>query len=731
MKAVFNFKPAICLLLLLCSLYQFCAGKQVLIKQDDLQFHVNQTAYVVASPKTQLQKKIVYRLTDYMGKVLRVPVKTVATIAGVPANKPAIILLLGYKNVSVPQKVKDSREGYALQTKKINTHTVIIANGTTDLGLKHAIQQIIIASEQHAPGLVIPALNAAESPWIPKREWTLCGWSPNLVRGVFSNPNADKRSNVWLYSTKQVGNYVDMYDAFGFSGGQLMETASNYAVLGSPDAIRGKLKEYAAALKNNGQNVTLWVWAAQFEKYGWVDNNVTYTPEKGYTAFTDPKVRATFERYYNGYAEMAPYTDMLITHFYDPGSLTNRADVFSYMHLIDDKFKAVNPKVQLGVDFWASPSDSAYMRQLIDNGFKDAYLLESGMPHWYPGNKREKLHTVAKNNNIKMGVWSWHGVERETDQFPAMHVNAQVLSSFYRQIHDGAAKIWPISYWSEMDAYHLSNIFSMYASAQLLWNPNRNPDELLREVAYGIYGPFNGPKVLKALMLIQDVRSGSDWDTYWSYKGRLPYTFGTENPVNDKNRAMAALNDLVNMQTDTNFVVKFPLPFPPSAFIEIMIPHLRQIEAYADFRIKEKAIRQAAANGADKSTLTNMAADAWQPIPEYNTWVGTLGQVESVAQDRMMRLLAKDLDIKVHTPAYIVHRDADRFMQKIETYQRRSVTPVKFKSNDAIGKSEFYYWPAEKFDESISFLLAAGSIEKTGDDTTYQLTDWKEYSKQQ
>lgn len=724
MKTVIFCRAAIFALLL----QQFAYAKTgTAVNADKLAFDANKTAYIVATTKTDLQKRVVYRLADYMTKVLHAYVKVVPGIQQVPANKPAIVLILGFKNISISQKIKNSREGYALRTKMLGSHPVITANATTELGLSHAVQQIITASEQHAPGLVIPALNADESPWIPKREFTLCGWSPNLVRGIFSNPNADKRPNIWLYSTRQVGNYVDMYNAFGFSGGQLMETASSYAILGSTDAIRSKLKDYARALKKNGQDVTLWVWAAQFDKYGWVDNTVKYVPAKGYTAFTDPEVRASFERYYNGYAEMAPYTDMLITHFYDPGSLTNRADVVSYMHLIDDKFKAVNPKVQFGVDFWAAPSDSAYMRQLIDNGFKDAYLLESGMPNWYPGNKRERLHTTAKNNNIKMGVWSWHGVERETDQYPTMHVNARVLSSFYRQIHDGAAKIWPVSYWSEMDAYHLSNIFSMYASAQLLWNPYRNPDDLLREIAYGIYGPLNGPKVLKALLLIQDVRSGNDWDTYWSYKGRAPYIFGTENPAEDKEHAAEVLLDLTNMKMDTKYVVKFPLPFPPATFIDIMIPHLRQIEAFADFRIKEKAIRDAAASGTDKSTLTQMAVDAWQPILEYNTWIGTFGQVEAVVQDRMMRKLAKDLDITIHPPGWLMHRDADRFLQKIETYQRRSATPVKFKSNDAIGKSEFY-WPADKIDESIAILLSTGSIEKV-DDNTYQLADWKEYCK--
>ncbi|MEJ7912900.1 MAG: hypothetical protein WKF70_07080 [Chitinophagaceae bacterium] len=425
---------------------------------------------------------------------------------------------------------------------------------------------------------------------------------------------------------------------------------------------------------------------------------------------------------------MAPYTNLLITHFYDPGSLRDRADVFNYMRLLQEKFKAINPKVKLGVDFWASDSDSAYMKQLIDNGFGNALLLESGMPHLYPRGKREALHYEAKRQNIKMGIWGWHTVERESDQYPKMHVNAQVLSNFYKQIQNGVDKIQHLQYWSEMEAYHLSNIFSMYASAQLLWNPNRGTDELLGEISEGIWGTENGSKVLKALTLIQDVRSGSTWDTYWSYKGRMPYLFGSEDPANDKQRAQALLHDLVEMKIDTSFIPKFPLPFQPSVFLEIIIPNLRQIQAFTDFRLQEKAIREAVKKGLSKEELTKLAAEAWKPIPQYNTWIGTFGQGESRVQEAMMRQLAKDIGVKITPPGWLVHRDADRFPQRIQTLQRRSAKPVKFKADDAIGKGEFY-WTVEKIQESIDALVETGSLKKL-EDNTYELANLEEYMPQ-
>jgi len=457
-----------------------------------IEFRRGVSPYIVARPASALEKKVVARLADYLCKVIGKPVKIVASLGLVPAKVPVIILSSGKQSFDKITISDQSSEAFVLDTRVINSHSVVIAMGNTALGMKHAVQRLIIKSEQRKEGLVIPSLHLSESPWIPKREWTLCPWAPELVRGVFNNPNADKRLNVWLYSDQQIADYADMFDAFGFSGCQLMETVASYSILGSAEAFQDRELKFARAIRSNGQDITLWVWAAQFNDYGWFDPDVTYTPQKGNTAFSDPQVRAGFEKYYNGYARMAPYVDMLITHFYDPGSLKDRDDVFNYMRLLLKKFRVKNPQVKLGVDFWASDSDSAYMKQLIDNGFSDALLLESSMPHLYPPGKREKLHEEARKRNLEMGVWGWHTAEIETDQNPMMHVNAQLLKHFYQQIKNGVDKIQPLSYWSEMEAYHLNNIFTMYAASQLLWNPDRDPDEILAEIAEGIWGCHTG-----------------------------------------------------------------------------------------------------------------------------------------------------------------------------------------------------------------------------------------------
>lgn len=687
-----------------------------------VQFPLGESPYIVATSKTELQKHIIERLAVYLGKVLHKSTIIVSDIKEVPATSPAIILAIGNQKllpgIKVPQS---SPEAFILETLTTNSHAVVIAIGNTELGLKRAVQRLVLKSEQRTPGLVIPELHLSESPWIARREWAIVPWIPEQVRGTFYNSNGDKRQNIWLYSDQQTADYVEMFDWFGFNGCQLLETPVGYEALGSPEAFQDRELRFARFNRENGQNVSLWVWAAQFNDYGWSDPEVTYTPAKGQTAFTDSKVRTAFEKYYNSYARMAPYVDLLIAHFYDPGSLTNREDVFNYLHLLKDKFKAKNPNIKLGVDFWAAGSYSEYMQQLIKNGFGDALLLEMSMPNVYAAGKRESLHEEAAKQNLKLGMWGWYMTEYESDQLPSMYVNAKLLKNFYQTIKNGVQKIYPLTYWSEMEASHLDDIFSMYAAGQLLWNPDRNPDEILKEIADGIWGPRNGPLILEVLKLIQDVRSGATWNTFW---WRSPeYRLGTDRPADDLRRAEKALARLENMRTDSSYVPKFPLPFPPATFVELMIPHLMQIKFFAEFRVKIAAIREAAKKGTSKVDLTKLANEAWQPIPEYSTWIGTFGQPEAKMQGELMEKLGKDLSIEVKPPAWVLYRDTNRFLQGLQDVQRNHFDQVKFRAENS---GATFQWSVEKVNECVNMLIRDGALSKL-ENGKYSLSNWEEY----
>lgn len=148
---------------------------------------------------------------------------------------------------------------------------MLILRGATDRRLKRAVQRLIIASRQEDGGLSFPDAALAGKPWIPQREWALCPWAPQHVRGVFLNPYADNRMDIWQSGDMQLARYVDLFDWLGFSGVQLIETTYNWGVMGSADAYHAPLLRIARDARLDGQDVTLWVWGAEVTSYEWRD----------------------------------------------------------------------------------------------------------------------------------------------------------------------------------------------------------------------------------------------------------------------------------------------------------------------------------------------------------------------------------------------------------------------------------------------------------------------------
>jgi hypothetical protein len=107
------------------------------------------------------------------------------------------------------------------------------------------------------------------------------------------------------------------------------------------------------------------------------------------------------------------------------------------------------------------------------------------------------------------------------------------------------------------------------------------------------------------------------------------------------------------------------------------------------------------------------------------TWVGTFGQPEAATQEKILKQLAQELGIQVQSPAWLVYRDADRLLQRIQNVQRGQATPWIFKASDKRLWSEFY-WPPEKGANRVKKLIDEALLERVGDDT-YQLSNWEDY----
>ena len=566
--------------------------------------------------------------------------------------------------------------------------------------------------------------------WINVREYAICPWRPGFVRGQFYNPFANKDADIYGYSEEEIDLYVQMMGELGFTGVQILNTCYTWSTFGSIDDAQEKIRQIAKAAKKHGQTVTLWVWAAQFSAYGWVDPDFLKSKDAYFGtypggAYEDEETFRLFDRYYTKYAELAPYVDRLISHYFDPGALSDYNDVIKFNKLLEKKFLAANPNMKFGIDTWGNPrfADALIANQSDLPGYM---MLELTLPA--SAASRTEFRNKAKQNGFESGVWGWYTAEYETDQMAGMSVNAKVLKSVYRQMRSDADHAGIPVYWSEMSATHIYNIFTMYAAAQLLIDPERDPDELLLEIAEMVFGAKYKEQIFEVLSLIQDARSGDSWDTYWWT--RADYI------LKSKNRQIAHWNDILvraekaeyllqHLKENADFTPSIPLPKSPAVMIGMILPHVMQIKQYARFRIDFDKLNTMQQEGSSQEELAAFLHEIYNPIPDFDTWVGVFGQPEQRAQTELVEAFCKTAKIDFPARESMISENARRTLDRMRVLQRSSQDRMSFHFPKMLSNHLDMSELQTQF--VIERLLHDGVVARDG--SNYVLVDWETHAR--
>src|SRR5882762_8683891 len=102
-----------------------------------IQFRHGRAAHVVATPATPLEKRVVERLGAYLQAVTGAPPRILVSVADAPADQPVIVL--GKSPGSHP-------ESFTINTDGSGRNARITLSGSTDRGLKRAVQKLILKS---------------------------------------------------------------------------------------------------------------------------------------------------------------------------------------------------------------------------------------------------------------------------------------------------------------------------------------------------------------------------------------------------------------------------------------------------------------------------------------------------------------------------------------------------------------------------------------------------------
>ena len=354
----------------------------------------------------------------------------------------------------------------------------------------------------------IPENVVEQEAWIEEREAIVTLWNLNFARGTYLDSDVSTKTNILDFTEEQIYEYVKMLKFCGFTGVQVTEMCSTWAATDGYEAGHEKLRMIADAAHSMDMKFTMWVWGAEFADAGWVDDEVMNFYGSGDFARNDPAVPPIFDKYYSIYAELADCCDRVIGHYYDPGNLLFAEDIAFYAKILKDKCLAVNPDIDFGISCWVDVYDKNVFIQALGN---DVTLYECGWrenPRTY-----ESFRTQISSFGCRLGTWAWNTCEMETDQLAQMNFNLEVIRSVYNTARQYDYIMKP-SYWSEMDANHVINVFSLYCAGHLLINPDTTSEEIYKQISTATVGPEYAETFVEILSIIQDARSGYSFETY-------------------------------------------------------------------------------------------------------------------------------------------------------------------------------------------------------------------------
>jgi len=682
-------KSAVCVGEMPISDYEIVySAKKLMPVCEELQYYVQQTAGDILSivPKRKRDATSIYLKLD---KDLR-------------DEQGQLEIADGQITISAGSKQALYEEVYLF----VNTYLGWSKAGEEDAHISN------VASVMRVPTEVIP-----KEPWIEEREAIVTLWNVNYGRGTYLDSNVSLKNNIIDYSEDQIYEYVKMLKYCGFTGVQVTEMCSTWAGVGTYEACHEKIRMMADAAHSLGMKFTLWVWGSEFADCGWVDDEaLVYYGDKQYT-FENPEVVKTFETYYDIYAELADCCDRVIGHYYDPGNVHSAEEIAFYAKMLKEKFMAVNPDIDFGISCWVDVYDkSVFIRELGN----DITLYECG--HRDDENSYYHFRTQISNFGCRMGTWAWNTCEMEIDQLAQMNFNLEIIRSVYQTArkYDEIAKP---SYWSEMDSYHVLNVFSLFCAGQLLIDPDTESAVIIERISNATVGPEYADIFAEMLCLIQDARSGYTWDTYfWSNPNYILKSadYPAESIVQRCNEILPALDEMIEKKIES---YTLPLPIPLEDVLRMIQPHIVQIRDYAEFRIELAKLEVDYASGEDEKVLAKRLFEISEPIKEYNTVIGTWGQIEARAQFEMVVDFCARTGLSVPMHDTFQTKRKQRLVALLEAYQKECEEPYVWMEpyhpwGLAYGTEELMRLLQELVDEGVFIRDESGGV---------YLADWENY----
>jgi hypothetical protein len=425
--------------------------------------------------------------------------------------------------------------------------------------------------------------------FITRREVIL---SDPYDRYTLDMPALQRKYAYQLWPLERLKLYVDMLSEFGFNSLQLSDLAEDYACCGyaiTQEEFGEKLHALSDYAKSKGMTRTLFVWGS-----GPVDvERSRGTMHDGSWENACPCVPGgseTLDKHYRRQARHAPWFDHVITHWTDPGGCyggkCTLATACELHNRIVAEFRKHNGNIRSTYSLWLMHHREFGARWRGYDSVKSilyAGVLDEDVGLAQGGRfNLEEARAIARSGRT-VGVWGWYLADDEI--VPSIHVHTGFLGEYFNALPREASTLLS---WHSVDSNcHGLNVPGLYVAAQLMMDPRRHAEAVLREFCGRAFGKA-ADGFAKGLLAVAHTRCHSDYLRLVKFLTGLPHKGSPdeeENPEQHLEIVRSARKVVDVLEVDHSFKPDFPLIIDAKTFLEELRVHLRVIEQYARFRI--------------------------------------------------------------------------------------------------------------------------------------------------
>jgi len=494
------------------------------------------------------------RLTAYIQKQtdVRLPssvegnLKLSAKIATIILDGSTDKKLLGKYGLSADIK-SDRSDAYIIKTLWHNNVPFIILAGNSPEGIKFAAYRLMEELDITGKNASIKLMDIKAEPFFKTRVLSI----GNIWRTAI---DIERKYNIEAWPLDRIKKSVDMYDAFGFNGIEVLDRFNDgylvpcYGI--TRKDWRNKVWSIADDAHLNGQKVFLRAWGnAVMDIPNAFKSGPTASVPRIFKTFCPdlPEDRKRWENEIRDYfvPNYASHIDDFIGHWSDAGGCNDpksKATVKDAMLLhmeLENAFKKINPKIETSFSFWNMSEHNwrGYKdyRSISEAGVldKDVILAQitRAMSHIYS----EKMTANFVENGYRPAVWTWIRGDAESFHDDAtMLICVHSLSEYFRNLPNSAR----ILEWHNVERcqHGLGNVVNYYIAGKLMWDPKADVDELLHSFAVKMFGQNNASQIIEAYNALEKLRLSDNTNKEASPKNPEQLTILSQNALKAINK---------------------------------------------------------------------------------------------------------------------------------------------------------------------------------------------------